>query len=134
MELPLTYTLFTPAIVTSPKVCRDFVRSTLETLGLGELADTAALCTSELVTNVHQHVRGEVHIRTTVEYGGVRVAVYDRNPVHPCPQGRVGGDAEGGRGLLLVASLADGFGVTEVEPGKGVWFRLDCGRAQPEAS
>lgn len=43
MELPLTYTLFTPAVVTSPKICRDFVRSTLETLGLGELADTAAL-------------------------------------------------------------------------------------------
>ncbi|MFI1728545.1 ATP-binding protein [Streptomyces acidicola] len=124
MELPLTYTLFTPAIVTSPKVCRDFVRSTLETLGLGDLADTAALCTSELVTNVHQRVRGEVHLRTTIEEKGVRVAVYDRSPVRPCSQGRVDGDAEGGRGLVLVEALAHGFGVTKVPDGKGVWFWL----------
>ncbi|MGW0827498.1 ATP-binding protein [Streptomyces sp. NPDC002845] len=126
-QLPLTYTLFTPAVVTSPKVCRDFVRSTLETHGLGELADTAALCTSELVTNVHQHVRGEVHLRATVEASGVRVAVYDGSVLPPCLEGRVGREAEGGRGLLLVASLADGFGVTPVKVGKGVWFQLNRG-------
>lgn len=108
MERPLSYTLFTPAVVTSPKACRDFVRHTLETLGLGELADAAAPCTSELVTNVHQHVRGEVHLRVTVESAGVRVAVYDESPVRPCPRGRVGGDAEDGRG-------------------KGVRFRLPAG-------
>ncbi|MGW2642188.1 ATP-binding protein [Streptomyces sp. NPDC001348] len=130
MQRPLTYTLFTPAVATSPKVCRDFVRSTLQTLGLGDLADTAALCTSELVTNVHQHVRGEVHLRATVEAAGVRVAVYDGSHLPPRPQGRVGGDAESGRGLLLVASLADGFGVTGAERGKGVWFRLDAGEPQ----
>ncbi|MGW0827862.1 ATP-binding protein [Streptomyces sp. NPDC002845] len=130
MELPLTYTLFTPAVVTSPKVCRDFVRSTLETLGFGELADTAALCTSELVTNVHQHVQGELHLRTTVEAAGVRVAVYDGTLVPPCPQGQVGSDAGSGRGLLLIASLADEFGVTRVERGKGVWFWLVAARAR----
>ncbi|MFJ5305757.1 ATP-binding protein [Streptomyces sp. NPDC088350] len=132
MKLPLTYTLFTPAAVTSPKVCRDFVRSTLETLGFGDVADTAALCTSELVTNVHQHVQGEVHLRTTIEAAGVRVAVYDRSPVPPTPRGRVGGDAECGRGLLLVASLADGFGVTRADGGsKGVWFWLAAGLKCP---
>ncbi|MFF6999218.1 ATP-binding protein [Streptomyces sp. NPDC008313] len=124
MERPLTYTLFTPATVTSPKVCRDFVRSTLETLGIGELADTAALCTSELVTNVHLHVRGEVHLRTVVEPAAVRVAVYDESPEPPRPRGTVGAEAEGGRGLVLVAGLADGFGVTRTRTGKGVWFQL----------
>ncbi|MEU4999849.1 hypothetical protein [Streptomyces sp. NPDC021622] len=42
-QLPQTYTLFTPASATSPKICRDFVRSALETLGLGHLAESAAL-------------------------------------------------------------------------------------------
>lgn len=123
MELPLTYTLFTPAVVTSPKVCRDFVRSTLKTLGHGGLADTAALCTSELVTNVHQHVQGEVHLRTTIERGGVRVAVYDGGRSMParCSGGE---DAECGRGLVLVKALTHGFGVTKVREGKGVWFWL----------
>jgi anti-sigma regulatory factor (Ser/Thr protein kinase) len=124
MELPLSYTLFTPAVATSPKICRDFVRSTLETLGFGDLADTAALCTSELVTNVHQHVRGEVHLRTTIEKKGVRVAVYDGSPRPPYPRGRVDRDAEGGRGLFLVEALAHGFGVARVSNGKGVWFWL----------
>nr|WSY52781.1 ATP-binding protein [Streptomyces sp. NBC_00886] len=118
--------------MTSPKVCRDFVRSALEAFGFGEVADTAALCTSELVTNVHQHVQGEVHLRTTIEEGGVRVAVYDRSPVPPSPWGRVGGDAESGRGLLLVASIADGFGVTRAGRGsKGVWFWLAAGLKGP---
>lgn len=125
-QLPQTYTLFTPGTAVAPRICRDFVRGTLHTLGLGELADTAALCTSELVTNVHQHVRGEVHLKAVVEAAGVEVAVYDRSPVPPCPRGDVGGEAEGGRGLLLVASLADGFGVTRARSGKGVWFRLEA--------
>ena len=124
MHLPHAYTLFTPATATSPKVCRDFVRSVLTTLGAGELAPTAALCTSELVTNVHLHVRGQVHLRAVVEATAVRVAVYDESPEPPCPRGRVDGESEGGRGLLLVAELADGFGVTRTRTGKGVWFQL----------
>ena len=117
-QLPQTYTLFTPGTAVAPRICRDFVRGTLHTLGLGELADTAALCTSELVTNVHQHVRGEVHLRATVEAAGVEVAVYDRSPVPPCPRAGDGSEAEGGRGLLRVASPADGFGVTPCEVGQ----------------
>lgn len=73
---------------------------------------------------MHQHVRGEIHLRTTVEGKGVRIAVYDRSPVPPCSQAKVGEDAEGGRGLVLVEALAHGFGVTKVRDGKGVWFWL----------
>ncbi|NGO41986.1 ATP-binding protein [Streptomyces ureilyticus] len=124
MELPLTYTLFTHAVVTSPKVCRDFVRSTLETLGLGELAETAALCTSELVTNVHRYAEGDVHLRAAVEATHVRVAVYDGNVQLPSPRRASAGD-DGGRGLFLVTALSDVCGVTPTEGGKGVWFQLN---------
>ncbi|MFE9649078.1 ATP-binding protein [Streptomyces sp. NPDC006365] len=124
MELPLTYTLVTPAVVTSPKVCRDFVRYTLETLGLGGLADTAALCTSELVTNVHRHAEGDVHLRAAVEATHVRVAVYDGSTRLPSPRRASVGD-DGGRGLFLVTALSDGCGVTPTEQGKGVWFQLN---------
>ncbi|NGO14852.1 ATP-binding protein [Streptomyces sp. HC44] len=125
MELPLTYTLFTPAVVTSPKVCRDFVRSTLETIGLGELADTAALCTSELVTNVHRHAPGDVHLRAAVARTHVRVAVYDGSPRTLSASRRTSPQDTGGRGLFLVTALSDLCGVMSTEQGKGVWFQLD---------
>ncbi|MDJ0466358.1 ATP-binding protein [Streptomyces sp. H27-C3] len=123
-ELPQSYTLFTPGNASSPKICRDFVRSALETLGLGDLADTASLCTSELVTNVHQHAAGDVHLRTAVEATHVRVAVYDESFTLPTPRRARAADA-GGRGLFLVTALSDLCGVTSTGRGKGVWFQLN---------
>ncbi|MCZ4120747.1 ATP-binding protein [Streptomyces sp. H39-S7] len=127
-QLPHTYTLFTPGTATAPKVCRDFVRSALGAEGLGRLADTAAVCTSELVTNVHLHVGGEVHLRLAVEREEVRVAVYDGGGGSGRPVPRRAGVGElGGRGLFLVTALADGCGVTAARPGTGVWFTLGRG-------
>ncbi|WP_447038167.1 ATP-binding protein [Streptomyces sp. DSM 118878] len=121
---PLTYTLFTPGNVHSAKICRDFVRGTLETLGLGRLGDTAALCTSELVTNVHRHTGSDVHLRAAVAATHVRVAVYDGRVLLPTPRRALAED-DGGRGLFLVTALSDVCGVTPTGAGKGVWFQLN---------
>ncbi|MEV8018973.1 ATP-binding protein [Streptomyces sp. NPDC086554] len=123
-QLPQTYTLFTPASATSPKICRDFVRNALETLGLGDLAESAALCTSELVTNVHQHTKGDVHLRAAVAATHVRIAVYDGSEQLPAPR-RAPAEDTGGRGLFLVTALSDVCGVTPTGGGKGVWFQLN---------
>lgn len=123
-QLPQTYTLFTQASATSPKICRDFVRNALETLGLGHLADSAALCTSELVTNVHQHTKGDVHLRAAVAATHVRIAVYDGSVQLPSPR-RAPAEDTGGRGLFLVTALSDVCGVTPTGGGKGVWFQLN---------
>ncbi|MEW2388997.1 ATP-binding protein [Streptomyces venezuelae] len=120
-----TYTLFTPGNSHSAKICRDFVQRTLETLGLGHLGDTAALCTSELVTNVHQHTKSDVHLRAAVATTHVRIAVYDGGGDQlPSPR-RPDADEEGGRGLFLVTALSDVCGVTPASAGKGVWFQLN---------
>ncbi|MEV6757454.1 ATP-binding protein [Streptomyces sp. NPDC051214] len=123
-ELPLAYTLFAPADSSSPKICRDFVRSALLTLGLGHLAEAAALCTSELVTNVHQHTKGDVHLRAAIADTHVRIAVYDGSDQLPSPR-RAPAEDEGGRGLFLVTALSDVCGVTPTGAGKGVWFQLN---------
>ncbi|MFH8490373.1 ATP-binding protein [Streptomyces longisporoflavus] len=123
-ELPQTYTLFSPANASSPKICRDFVRNALITLGLDHLAETAALCTSELVTNVHQHTKGDVHLRAAVATTHVCVAVYDGSPELPSPR-RAPAEDEGGRGLFLVTALSDVCGMTPTGSGKGVWFQLN---------
>lgn len=123
-ELPQTYTLFTPGGAQCAKVCRDFVRGTLETLGLGHLGEAAALCTSELVTNVHRHARGDVHLRAAVAETHVRIAVYDGSDRLPAPRRALAGD-DCGRGLFLVTALSDLCGVTPAGAGKGVWFQLN---------
>ncbi|MET9295372.1 ATP-binding protein [Streptomyces sp. NPDC003077] len=127
------YTLFAPNSPLSPKVCRDFVSGVLTEHALAHLVDAAALCTSELVTNVHVHTESQVHLRLAIEAARVRVAVYDRSPVLPDVR-RAGDGDTGGRGLFLVAALADVCGTTgdgrrsegdwEWE-GKGVWFELN---------
>ncbi|MGW6056943.1 ATP-binding protein [Streptomyces sp. NPDC055189] len=116
--------MFSPANAISPKICRDFVRNALTTLGLDHLAETAALCTSELVTNVHRHTKGDVHLRAAVGVTHVRIAVYDGNPQLPSPR-RAPVEDEGGRGLFLVTALSDVCGVTPTGSGKGVWFQLN---------
>ncbi|TKA10064.1 ATP-binding protein [Actinacidiphila oryziradicis] len=130
-QLPYSCTLFMPSAAVAPKLCRDFVRGVLNILGFGHLADAATLCTSELVSNVHQHASGTVHLQFTAERARVRIAVYDGSTVLPKPR-EAAAHEECGRGLGLVRALSDGCGVIDDRLGvlaKGLWFELDTGRA-----
>ncbi|MDG4857681.1 ATP-binding protein [Streptomyces sp. T-3] len=125
-QLAYDYSLFAPADATSPKVCRDFVRAVLLTLGRDGLVMPATLCTSELVTNVHLHTKGTAMLRLQVRPVRVRVSVFDESPDHPEPRKAPELDCWG-RGLALVAEVADGWGVAGERAGrfaKGVWFEL----------
>ncbi len=91
-----------------------------------ELFDTALLLTSELVTNAVKY--GGEHIVLTVreEREAVTVEVYDDGPRAP-EVGAGAPQAEGGRGLRLVAALAHEWGTVSgapSRPGKIVWFTL----------
>ncbi|MBB5939420.1 ATP-binding protein [Streptomyces zagrosensis] len=139
-ELPHTYVLLTPASQIAPKVCRDFVTSVLSASELAGLVDAAALCVSELVTNVHQHAVGDARLTVTVEPARVRFAVHDEDPRLPAPRTATTADTHG-RGLFLVAALADLCGTSASgeagdepdadEPGKTVWceFNVPLGGA-----
>ncbi|ADI09084.1 hypothetical protein SBI_05964 [Streptomyces bingchenggensis BCW-1] len=126
-QLPHQYTLSAPSIAITPRLCRDFVRNLLVASGLGQLADAAALCTSELVTNAYQHGKGDVRLAATIECTRVRVAVHDDSPALPSPR-RAANDDIHGRGLFLVTALSDVCGLTVDEQldgtGKAVWFGL----------
>lgn len=97
-------------------------------------ADDVLLCVSELVTNALLHGvppgRGYlVCMRLEPADGILRVEVHDSGdgkvgPVDAVPAP----DAEGGRGLLLVAALADKWGVGEGNPGKVVWCEFAARR------
>jgi anti-sigma regulatory factor (Ser/Thr protein kinase) len=125
-QLAYDYSLFAPGDATAPKVCRDFVRAVLLTLDREPLITSATLCTSELVTNVHLHTKGTAMLRVQLTPARLRVSVYDEShesPVTPT----AGGTACWGRGLALVAEVADLWGVVADRAGrfaKGVWFEL----------
>ncbi|WP_344530455.1 ATP-binding protein [Streptomyces albiaxialis] len=92
------------------------------------LGDIAALCVSELVTNVIVHV-GEgapVSVRLSWTGGGhARLAVTDPAPgAVPVRQDAAGPDAESGRGIALVDALAARWGVERHACAKTVWCEL----------
>ncbi len=134
LAVPHSYTLYCPPLRTSPRVARDFVASVLRTLNLTAAVDAAALCTSELVTNTYLHAGGAGSLLwLAIELPSVRVTVYDDSPAEPTAR-PVPEYGEHGRGLQLVGSLADKWGVCQGAPlglggtrGKGVWFVLAAG-------
>jgi len=115
----------------SVAAARAFVRDTLQGWGLTDIVDDAVVLTSELVTNavVHAGTAADVLCLRDGD-GSVRVEVADHYPDRGLPVQDLGHhygdpDREGGRGLLLCASLADRWGVEYTSTDKRVWFRLD---------
>ncbi|MEW2415043.1 ATP-binding protein [Streptomyces sp. NPDC046866] len=107
---------------------RAALRKALADWGLAELEGDALLVASELLTNAVRHAVAprdrEIETRFVRLANGVRVEVHDACPVRPVV--RVPDEAgDSGRGLYLVAALADRWAVGErVGPGKRVWAEL----------
>ncbi|MFE7956334.1 ATP-binding protein [Streptomyces sp. NPDC057413] len=101
-----------------------------------EATATASLLIAELTANaaLHGRVRGRhARLALTLTADALRVEVTDargdRLP-EPAPGGDGDGGCESGRGLLLVASLADAWGCEPHHPGgKTVW--AECARRKP---
>jgi serine/threonine-protein kinase RsbW len=115
-----------PAVCQSVREARWFLLEHLRAGGDEDLGPHA-LMLSELATNAVQHAGTafEVAITVTPEVGGrcVHVRVTDEAPGFPVPQEPLP-DAPRGRGLRIVKSLADAWGIEmrHGEPGKTVWF------------
>jgi anti-sigma regulatory factor (Ser/Thr protein kinase) len=87
-------------------------------------ASVAVLLTSELVTNAITHEAGEiVMLVVSCDGGQLRVDVHDTSRSLPRPVDAPG-DAETGRGLMLVASLSTDWGYYRTRAGKAVYFTL----------
>lgn len=93
--------------------------------------DDAVLVASELVGNAIQHTAasaaGTLDVSWDVDASGVRVCVSD--PSSERPQPRTAGDDEPtGRGLTIVAAMADDWGVDRDAHGKQVWAHIPARR------
>lgn len=88
-----------------------------------ETVETARLVVSELVTNSVLHAGTPIGVAYRLDGERARFEVTDGQPVGPLPK-RYATDSATGRGLRLVASLADEWGVARDPQGKSVWFTV----------
>lgn len=94
-----------------------------------DLTDTAVLLLSELMTNAYRHAKAspgrELRARCVLTEDRLRISVTDANDTLPAPR-RASPEDESGRGLALVAMLADAWDaeLRECGVGKTVWFEL----------
>ncbi|TXS50724.1 ATP-binding protein [Streptomyces sp. uw30] len=108
---------------------RRALRELLRHWGRPGRSDIAELLTSELVTNAIVHTDREAVLTASVGPDGLRVEVRDFVARLPRPRVPNADECTNGRGLILVQSLADAWGVRAHGVGKAVWFELDAGAA-----
>lgn len=89
------------------------------------VCESAVLLTSELVTNAIIHGRSEARLQVRAGAGRIRVEVGDDNSRLPALQ-TTDDDALDGRGLQILTTVADAWGVYPSDIGKVVWFEVSC--------
>jgi anti-sigma regulatory factor (Ser/Thr protein kinase) len=131
---PLQTRLELAALPSAVSCARGHVRTVAREWGLADLADIAELLASEISTNAVQasqrlSARADLAIvpviRLWITSDGVALVihVWDGNDELPVRKD-AGFDAEGGRGLMLVDSLAKEWGTYQKANGKVVWAMI----------
>lgn len=111
-----------PPDVNAPRQARAWLESLLSDWPVGAV-ESARVLISEVVTNAVLHAVTPIVISGRLEQGGrrARIEVDDGHPAAPLPK-RYSPDSPTGRGMQLIASLAEECGVKRTPQGKCVWF------------
>lgn len=116
-------------------LARLFLREHLRHRLPAHLLHTVELLTTELVTNVVIHARTSVHLGLSWDERNLLVTVLDNDAVGPIERQQHGLDheQESGRGLQVIAAIADDFGWSRLPDGSGkvTWFALALPTALP---
>ncbi|MEY2460650.1 MAG: hypothetical protein QOG30_2480 [Acidimicrobiaceae bacterium] len=119
------------ATVESSREVRRFLSAALMRWGFEHLVGDASLCVAELATNAVLHAGSTYSVAVRALDAGVRVEVVDDRPeLVPSAVPTTGTAAAitsrgtTGRGLQLVAALANSWGYTTSATAKTVWFEI----------
>ncbi|AEM81163.1 ATP-binding protein [Streptomyces violaceusniger] len=130
-EEPWSYGLFIPHDPRAVGVVRATIRHVLRAARLDCIVGTAELLVSELVTNAYRNTTTDAYVSMDWEPTppDFRVTVWDSGCGLP-QQVVANAEDESGRGLTLVESCSDTWGVRDYTDkdtgvtGKAVWFTL----------
>lgn len=107
-----------------------------------DVADDATVIVSELISNALRHARplpsGDIRVAWTRQGDLIQLSVSDGGAMTEPRRARATLSSLGGRGLGIVETLADGWGVLHEEGGTTVWATLHSpnhanGTARPQA-
>lgn len=112
-------TLDLPSDPAAVSGARRFSSDTLSAWGLGDLAFATGLIVSELVTNAIRYGKSPIRLRL-IRQSSLTREVFDASSTAPHLR-RARAFDEGGRGLLLVAQLAERWGTRHSREGKAIW-------------
>jgi hypothetical protein len=97
-----------------------------------DLAGSACIVATEMVNNVVAHARTPMVVLLAARTGGLAVAVRDESEHVPTFTGAPAPTSYGGRGMLLIDSVATRWGNLPLSHGKVVWAVLGSGKEDDE--
>lgn len=111
-------------VVGAARRARELVTEGCARWDVPELAGSACIAVTELVNNVVAHARTPMGVWLGLRGGALHAAVRDYSPQLPSWSGLVPTTSSGGRGLLLIDTVARRWGTTTLPDGKVVWSVL----------
>lgn len=111
-------------VVGASRQARELVTEACGRWDLPELAGSACIAVTEMVNNVVAHAGTPMNVWLTLRGGSLQIAVRDYSPEAPKYAGLVSPTSPGGRGLLLISTVARRWGSTQLDRGKVVWAVL----------
>ncbi|WP_220449589.1 ATP-binding protein [Nonomuraea longispora] len=112
-----------PSVPAGVGEARALVRADLTAWGHDDMIDDCLVIVSELVTNAVVHGGSAYALRLEDHGGRLYGEVFDPGDGMPRPRTPAPGTPSG-RGLQIVAAIADDWGVRAADGGKVVWFSV----------
>jgi len=109
----------------APRSAREFAHDAGAGWHLAAASAVLELAVSELVTNAVVHGQGSIRLKLIRRPREVIVEVYDGGAAEPTIQPS-SATRFGGRGLRIVESVAEKWGVERSRDGKVVWCSIAC--------
>jgi hypothetical protein len=120
-----------PPVVAAAREARALVTDGCGRWDVPELAEPACIAITEMVNNAVAHAGTAMTVRVAPAAGALHLAVRDSSGERPAYAGLAPVNSTGGRGLLLIDTVARRWGSTALPDGKVVWCVL---HAEDEAA